>query len=248
MSLPPERASFYLDCLRADSSRLAEVGRIGLAATVPSCPGWTVDTVLRHTATVYLHKIEILRLGRRPDPWPPDLTAHDTFALYDEARAGIVEALEQAGTSLETWTFSPDDHTSGFWFRRMALETAVHRIDAELAHDIATPVDQELAVDGIDELLVLMLGGPWWAEGDTEHPVDATVRITTAGRSWTVDANATSATVTSGTDGPADAEVFGEPTEIFLWLWGRLDQQLVQTAGDDAVVTAFRARVAECTT
>ena len=134
MSLPPERAAFYLACLQADSARLAEVGRLGLSAAVPSCPGWTVESVLRHVATVYLHKIEILRLAAQPDPWPPNLDDRDALELYDETRAAIVVALEQAGTELPTWTFSPTDKTSGFWFRRMALETAVHRIDAELAH------------------------------------------------------------------------------------------------------------------
>lgn len=248
MSLPPDRAAFYLDRLRADSARLAEVARLGLTADVPSCPGWTVDSVLRHVATVYLHKVEILRLGRLPEPWPPDLTSREALELYDDARGKVVTALEEAGTSLATWTFSPDDKTSALWYRRMALESAVHRVDAEQAHDAVTRVDPELALDGIDELLVLMLGGPWWEEGDTEHAVDATVRITSAGRSWTIRADATSATVTPGTEGEVDAEVFGDPHNMFLWLWGRLPIDSVQTAGSDTAVQEFRARVGECTT
>ncbi|WP_432939264.1 maleylpyruvate isomerase family mycothiol-dependent enzyme [Kribbella sp. CA-253562] len=248
MSLPPERAAFYLDCLRADSARLAEVARFGLAPDVPHCPGWTVDSLVRHTATVYLHKIEVLRLGRLPDPWPPDLSDREPLALYDEARSAIVAALQEAGTSLPTWTFSPDDKTSGFWYRRMALETAVHRIDAEQAHDVATPVDRDLAVDGIDEVLSVMLGGPWWAEGDTSAPVDAAVRVTADGNSWTIQADATSALVTRDADAPVAAEIYGEPHDVFLWLWGRLDDTAIQTSGDVDVVAAFRARVAECAT
>ncbi|NEA34739.1 maleylpyruvate isomerase family mycothiol-dependent enzyme [Streptomyces sp. SID13031] len=248
MSLPPERAAFYLACLQADSARLAEVGRFGLPAEVPSCPGWTVESVLRHVAQVYLHKIEILRLGARPDPWPPELDHRDAFELYDESRAAIVVALSEAGTELPTWTFSPTDKTSAFWYRRMALETAVHRVDAELAHNVVTPVDRELALDGIDEILTLMLGGPWWEEGDTEHPVDATIRITAAGRSWTTRLDATSATVVAGAEGDVDAEVFGDPDDIYLWLWGRRDLNLDQSAGNDAAAQEFRARVAECTT
>jgi uncharacterized protein (TIGR03083 family) len=246
MSLPPERAAFYLTCLQRDSARLAEVGRMGLGADVPSCPDWTVETVLRHVATVYLHKIEILRLGKQPDPWPPNLDDRDALELFDEARTSIVPALEAAGTDLATWTFSPTDQTSAFWYRRMALETAVHRVDAELAHKVVTPVDGELALDGIDEVLTLMLGGPWWEEGDTKNPVDATIRITSEGRSWTVRVDATSATVTPGSEGDVDAEVFGDAEEIYLWLWGRRDLDLAQSAGDDDATVAFRARVAEC--
>jgi uncharacterized protein (TIGR03083 family) len=248
MTLSPERAAFYLACLQSDSARLAEAGRLGLTADVPSCPGWTVESVLRHTATVYLHKVEILRLGELPDPWPPNFDDRDALDLYDEARAAIVPALQEAGTDLPTWTFSPDDKTSAFWYRRMALETAVHRVDAELAHDAVTPVDQELALDGIDELLTLMLGGPWWEEGDTEHPVNATIRVTAEGRSWTIRLDATSAAVTPGAEGEVDAEISGEADSVFLWLWGRRDLSAVQTAGSDTAVQAFRSRVAECLT
>jgi uncharacterized protein (TIGR03083 family) len=247
MPLLPEHAAFYLTCLQSDAARLAEVGRLGLSADVPSCPEWTVESVLRHVAQVYLHKVEILRLGARPDPWPPaELDERDALELYDEARAAVVVALTKAGTELPTWTFSPFDQTSAFWYRRMALETAVHRVDAELAHDVVTPVDQALALDGIDEILTLMLGGPWWEEGDTKHPVDATIRITSAGRSWTSRLDATSATVTPDAEGDVDAEVFGEPEDIFLWLWGRHDLSMEQSAGNDTAVQEFRARVAEC--
>jgi hypothetical protein len=113
---------------------------------------------------------------------------------------------------------------------------------------VVTPIDRELALDGIDELLVLMLGGPWWEEGDTKHPVDATIRITAEGRSWTIRLDATSATVTQGAEGKADAEIFGDATPVFLWLWGRLPTDEVQAAGENPAVEEFRARVAECTT
>ena len=247
MTLSTERAEFYLGHVRAEGARLGEVGRMGLDATVPSCPGWTVEIVLRHVALVYVHKVEVLRLGALPDPWPPDFNARDTFEWYDEALVAIVAALEKAGTSTETWTFNPDDTTSGFWYRRMALESVMHRIDVEQAHDVVTPIATELALDGIDELLFPNLGGPWWEEGDTAHPVDATVRITSEGRTWTITADSTSVTVQQGAHGDAAAEIFGSPEAVFLWLWGRADASAIQTAGDASVVQEFRARVAEAT-
>lgn len=250
MTLSTERAEFYLGHVRSEGARLGEVGRMGLEAAVPSCPGWTVESVLRHVALVYVHKVEVLRLGALPDPWPPDFDARDTLEWYDEALAAIGAALEKAGTSLETWTFNPDDTTSGFWFRRMALESVVHRIDVEQAHDVVTPIAAELALDGIDELLFPNLGGPWWEEGDTAHPLDATVRITAEGRTWTVTADSTSVTVQQGAQcaqGDAAAEIFGAPDAVFLWLWGRVDASAIQTAGDASVVQEFRARIAEAT-
>ncbi len=50
-------------------------------------------------------------------------------------------------------TWWPPDQTAGFWLRRIAHETAIHRRDMESAAREPTPVDDELAVDGIDEAL-----------------------------------------------------------------------------------------------
>jgi uncharacterized protein (TIGR03083 family) len=237
----------YLAWVRAESARLGEVARMGLDAAVPSCPGWTVDSVVRHVAQVYEHKLEVLRVGGRPEDWPPDFSGREPLEWYDEARAAIVVALEKAGTELPTWTFNPRDATTAFWHRRMAHETVVHRIDVEQAHQVVTPIDPDLALDGIDEILYPTIGGPWWEEGDTEHPVDATLRLTAAGRSWTLRLDATTVDVQQDADGDAAAEVFGEPAAVYLWLWGRVGDTAVEFAGDEEVVRAFRGRVSEAT-
>ena len=235
----------FLEHVRAESARLGEVARIGLAAAVPSCPGWTVDDVVRHVATVYVHKVEVLKLGALPAPWPPDFSGLTSLEWYDDARAAIVDALAAAGTGTPTWTFSPRDPTSAFWHRRMAHETVVHRIDVEQAHDAVSPIDPELALDGIDEILYPTLGGPWWEEGDTAYPIDATVRLTAAGRSWTVQADATSVDVRQGADADAAAEVTGDPAQVYLWLWGRAGEDTIEVVGDPNVVRAFRGRISE---
>jgi uncharacterized protein (TIGR03083 family) len=235
----------YLEHLRADSARLGEVARGGLGAAVPNCPGWTVDDVVRHVAQVYLHKVEVLKLGALPDPWPPDFSGRDSLEWYDEERHAIVDALERAGTGTPTWTFNPRDSTSAFWYRRMAHETVVHRIDVEQAHDAVTPIDPALALDGIDEVLYPTLGGPWWEEGDTEYPVDAAIRLTAGGRSWTVHADATSIDVQQGDEGVVAAEVTGDPEQVYLWLWGRAGEDAIEILGDPNVVRAFRGRISE---
>ncbi|WP_405060699.1 maleylpyruvate isomerase family mycothiol-dependent enzyme [Kribbella sp. NBC_01505] len=241
-------AEYYLEQLTAEAARLREVAQLGLDAPVPSCPGWTVETIVRHVAQVYLHKIEVLRLGALPEPWPPaGVDDRDAFELFDESLAALLVALRKAGTSQQTWTFSPADSTTGFWFRRMAMETVVHRIDVELAYDVVTPIAAELALDGIDEVLYPSLGGPWWEENWTKHPIDATVRLTAEGRSWTVGADATSVTVTQGAEGEVAAEIFGDAGAVYLWMWGRTSDDAIQVAGPEDVVQAFRGRLSEAT-
>jgi len=202
---------------------------------------WSEEMLKLDTETL----TQVLKLGALPDPWPPDFSGLTSLEWYDDARAALVDALAAAGTGTPTWTFSPRDPTSAFWHRRMAHETVVHRIDVEQAHDAVSPIDPELALDGIDEILYPTLGGPWWEEGDTAYPIDATVRLTAVGRSWTVQADATSVDVRQGADGDAAAEISGDPAQVYLWLWGRAGEDTIEVVGDPTVVRAFRGRISE---
>lgn len=237
---------FFLARLEADSARIAEVARTGLTAPVPSCPGWTVRDVVDHVAHVYLHKVEAIRHNARPDPWPPDLSDREPLELYDEATAALLSELRQKGPDTPSWTWWPADQTTGFWFRRMAQEAAVHRVDVELAHNVVTPVDAELATDGIDEVLRLFLGDPWWSE-NTEVPMDATVRVAADGRSWTITFSGAAMSVTDSADGTPAAEIAGDPEAVLLWLWGRRGDDSVTITGSPDVAASFRHRLAEAT-
>lgn len=238
----------YVALLRADVMRLREVAERGLEPRVPSCPGWTVGDVVAHTAEVYAHKLECTRLGREPDPWPPEGVAEqDRLDALDAAAGRLLQLFDAASPEDPSHTWWPPDQTVGFWMRRMALETAVHRLDAELGHGVPTPVDAALALDGIDELLVMMLAGDDWAEHGTEVPVDAAVRVTTAGRSWTVQLSAEAVTVDRSAQGVVAVEVSGEPSPLYLWLWGRGGTQSLALVGDREVAGSFRRRIAEAT-
>jgi hypothetical protein len=106
------------------------------------------------------------------------------------------------------------DQTVGFWARRMALETVVHRVDAEQARGAVAPVDAALATDGIDEILVIMLAGDW-----SEDPDDAlngtSVGISAGSASWQVALERPSVEVGEPDSSPQRAvgEVPGEGAE-----------------------------------
>lgn len=236
----------YLRSIRADSARLAEVGQRGVDADVPSCEGWTVADVLDHTAHVYLHKVELLRHGVRPDPWPPpELADREPTGLFDEATEALLAELEARDPDAESVTFWEPEQSVGFWYRRMALEIAVHRYDAELAHDVPTSIDEDLAVDGIDEALRVMLGGSWWNDFDTAEPLDVRIRVTSGGRSWTVTADLRSVSVEEGDRDPVATEIAGRPEDVFLWLWGRRGAESLAITGDQHLAAGLRRRLAE---
>ncbi|MGN6331227.1 MAG: maleylpyruvate isomerase family mycothiol-dependent enzyme [Motilibacteraceae bacterium] len=243
--LPADR---YLALLRADGERLAQVADGALEAPVPPCPGWSVRDAVVHTASVYGHKAACIRLGRRPEEgeWATEPAAGvDVVAWFRATLHDLTALLEQHGPDAAAYTWWPPEQTTGFWFRRMALETAVHRVDVESAVGQVTAVDDDLAVDGVDEVLALMLGSEDW----TQDPVpgnEGLVAVRTGDRAWRVELRPDAVTVTEGV-GAAEATVTGEPSELFLWLWGRRPDEAVRVEGDDAAVRRLRERISLAT-
>lgn len=234
----------FLELLRTDGDLLLLTARRGLDAAIPTCPGWTVRDAVEHTAMVYEHKLACIALGGpAPDPWPPSWPAgRDPLDWYADAHARLVATLTTTDPSAPSHTWWPDDQTAGFWVRRMAQETAVHRADVESAFGPVTPVDAELAVDGVDEVLTMMLADDW---SDLPQPdLNGTAAVATGGRRWHVVMEPTLVTVTeSGAD--ADVTVSGDPSPVLLWLWGRGED--VRIDGDADAARRFRERLALAT-
>lgn len=242
--MQPDR---FLDCLATDAARLREVAGRDLSAPVPSCPEWTAADLVRHVAEVYLHKTETMRRGQWPRPWPPDLAGESPLPALDRAYAALLAEFAARAPAESTLTWYPPEQTVGFWIRRMAQETVIHRVDAELAAgEGIAPIPDDLAVDGIDEVLVRFLcyGSTAWTEdfGDALADCDGrAVLVRADGRSWLVRPTTTGVEVTPGGDGgSADAAVSGAPADVLLWLWRRADDAAVHVDGDPTAVVNVR--------
>src|SRR2546423_8075325 len=107
----------------------------------------------------------------------------------------------------------------------MAVETVVHRIDAEQAAARTSPVDVDVAIDGVDEILRLMLAGDWSDEPDETLKGQA-VRVTTKDATWWVTLDRDSVTIEDERS-DENAIVGGAPPDVFLWLWGRAPDEQV---------------------
>ena len=62
--------------------------------------------------------------------WPPDA---ELAAGSRQGCAALADALAAAPADLECWTFLRAPSPLAMWARRQAHETAIHRVDAELA-------------------------------------------------------------------------------------------------------------------
>lgn len=235
----------YLQILESDSRLLAAAAARDLDAQVPHCPGWAVRDVVEHISEVYEHKIATIAMcGGKPDPWPPEWPAdRDPLDWFSDVRGRLLETLGKTDSNAPSWTWSPSDQTVGFWVRRMSQETAVHRADVEEATGRAAPVNAELAVDGVDEVLTVMLAGDW---SDYSQPdLTGTVDVETGDRVWRVTMKADDVTVTAADEGtPPDATVVADPSPLLLWMWGRADSSAVDIRGDATASDRLRRRLA----
>ncbi|GIF76161.1 maleylpyruvate isomerase family mycothiol-dependent enzyme [Asanoa siamensis] len=236
----------FLRSIEADFDAL-RAAAVDPAAAVPSCPGWTVDDLLDHVAHVYLHKVETMRRGALPERWPPSPTGEPSLVLLDRAFAELLAEFARRPDDEKCPTWHEPDQTVGFWVRRMAQETVIHRVDAELAAGRPiTPIPAELAGDGIAEVLEVFLSFATrqWPEdfGDLlTAPNDQAVLVSAAGARWLVRLAGGAVEVVPPTAGQAMAQVSGSPHDVLLWLWRRVGDSAVRVEGDAAAVARLRA-------
>ena len=234
----------YLAHIRADAARMADLAGRDLDAAVPPCPGWTVQDAVGHTGEVYSHKVACMRTGRpesEADWEQPPQSSENLLDWFTARTAELTAELEKRGPDAPAYTWYDPQQNAGFWFRRMAQETVIHRVDVESAFDVVTPVDDALAVDGIDEVLDWFLA--YQAEDvGPDGPGKGTVAVRTGDHLWRVTLTPDDIEL-SRDPGPSVAVVSGEPSELLLWLWGRRPAAAVTIEGDHSLVDAMRARL-----
>lgn len=244
-SLTPER---YVELIGADAHRLLRAARAAPDAAVAGCPGWTTQDLVDHVAMVYLHKVECMRRGSPPDPWPPtddaDIPA-GPFAAFETGLHAVLDELGSRDPDATTFTWFPPDQTVGFWYRRMAHETAVHRLDAERAAGAPTAIDPALAVDGIDEVL-----GFFDADGPADAPLDVPtgrLAIHAGPGSWLVEVSPAGLRARpepgSMADDAVTARLTGDGEAVLWWAW-RGETDGLSVDGDPALVAGARAHLA----
>lgn len=178
----------------------------------------------------------------------PGYSAWEEAGLPKDSRPdGIIPFTRQTGDRLDTaleglqpeetvWTFVPAHRTGAFVFRRIAMETTIHRWDAEDAHGIAGPIEDDLARDGVDEMLMMFQKDPAY-DSSREHRQGQKIllREEPAGlkpaRRWLVSFDESGIT-TSRDEGPADATVAGTASDLWLYIMGRRSAEEMQIEGD----------------
>jgi uncharacterized protein (TIGR03083 family) len=219
----------YLIHLNADYQLLAEAIPES-PVEVPSCPGWSTNDLAKHMAHVYLGQAYVVETGSQAEnkehlaPYP---RTDDAMEFLSWGFRAITKALDINRAERKTWSWHHSDFSVDFWFRRMAHETVIHRIDAQQAVGSVTTIDEALALDGVDEVLdFLPLLGSWPEAPNVDFGIVSIVAKTRNGsKVWDLNFIDQAATVAASDKANVSARlvISGDAEAIDLYLWGRID-------------------------
>jgi uncharacterized protein (TIGR03083 family) len=214
-------------------------------AAVPAAPDWDTTDLLRHMGLIHTRSSVILRTGTTERPTRangmlPDPPTEGVLDWYRNTLVALVVDLRAVDDpDRPVYSFSPRHGHAGFWLRRMAQETTIHRVDAEQAvgRPVA-PIAPELAVDGIDEIFSVFV--PAFAadrspgDGRTIH-----LHSNDAEGEWLIRFEPGDVVVEAG-HAKGDAAVRGPAADLLLWLWGRGPLDGLELFGDRAAAETLR--------
>ncbi len=222
---------------RAATVLRANAMSAGLAARVPTCPGWTVRDLVAHTGMAHRWAAGHLTGSLLDDPESLEAAAReepDLLGWFDAGATALLQAIVDAPDDLAAFVFLKNAPAPRvFWTRRQCHETTIHAVDALAARLDRPPrrdevwVSEALALDGIDELLTGFV--PRRSQGI--HPERETVvEVRPDGRptAWRLvmgPDHPVEVTVLDGASpaayGPVDRVLAGHPVDLYLRLWNR---------------------------
>jgi uncharacterized protein (TIGR03083 family) len=251
MSKPQGNKEFWLAGLRAEAAafRVAAHAAQSMDAEVPTCPEWTLVDLVHHLGREYADVSSHVQRGittapeRVTHPEPPGGTA--ALAWWDERYTGLRSVLDAIDPELPAWNWAPQAKKAGFWHRRMAHETAVHRWDAQVTAGLTEPIEAKLASDGITEVF-----DTWLPAGKRRGPTNLSgivaLHATDVAEVWYVRlrgqgiALLDTDTLLDDTHPHERATAVGTASDVMLALYGRVPFDVLEIGGEPRLLEALR--------
>jgi len=238
-----------LDAIDLESGRFlfaASKGGASLESSVPTCPGWDVEQLVQHLGFIYGRLALVVSARRTEAPSRSEIpAAPDGDALlgwFAEQRTAMLAALNAADEESVVWNWT--DKSPGpmsFWFRRMAHETLIHRVDLELAQgDEATPGDTEVSADTVTEFFELFY--PLFENQPLETSIGGSLHLHATDVSdaeWTIDPRLGASSFTRE-HAKADVALRGDAFGLACWTWGRLPTDRLEVFGERQIAQRFQ--------
>lgn len=237
----------YLDTVKPNGDLLALAAQAGPAQRVPTCPDWDLMGLLAHVGTVH-HWVDNMVSTRASGPrspddnGPPSMDPDALMTWYREGLDSVIATLSTTDPDELVWNwFDRVPAPARFWYRRMALETSVHRWDGENAVGVAHPIATELAVNGLDEFLGFVA---MWLPRRPVPGLEGTLHLhatdTDTEGEWSLVLHSDSIEH-NHEHVKGDAAIRGSASDLLLWAVNRKhpDSADLELFGDRALVDAW---------
>jgi len=230
----------YISIISEETSRIVNAYERDRHAAVPWSDRWTVGTVARHVGGTHHVVAEVVRgrpdadFGLFADLQTPPKDSPEFVAWFRSGTASLLEQLSNVPADDECWSWFAPGRRVGWWARRMAFEAVVHRADTDTAQGQEFSVAPQIAADGIDEFLDVVVAASRAAQ---DAPAGPTVAFECSDRSdrWWLDLSEQGGRIVSRSPRGGSVRIRGTAEQLLLIVWGRLpvsDAVGVEVSGD----------------
>ena len=239
----------FADVIASESARLVAALDASPDAALPWCGSWTVKDCALHVGAAH-HVVAKVIEGRPTTDFgyfasldKPDVSDPALGAWVAEGTAALLDQLGRTSPDDVCWSWWPTGGNVGFWARRMAHETLVHRWDVEQgAGGTPAPMDPAVASDSVDEYLDVFVGlvrhlGSSPGAGESVH-----VHCTDGPGEWLLSFPAPGQRELRREHAKGDVALRGTAEGLLLYVWGRQGaaEAGVDVVGDQAMLGRWR--------
>lgn len=234
-----------------------------LKAPVPACSGWTVRDLVVHLGNTHAWAATIVETGAKAPTQSDDPGSHRSRAVsewYAGKAEDLYRVLRDTDPEKPAWNFAFGEGVANFWRRRQLHETTVHSVDLAQAVGATPHIAPEIASDGVDEVLTVMLHRMHHRGYPAALTAPLTLQCEDTGRVWTLtprplrDGTAVPAQQRGSEDEPRppagpplvvdrrhpQADQVSAPAAVlYQALWHRTPYDALELSGDESRIHAF---------
>ena len=241
----PEPA--LLTVAAADGQVLLAAAQADWSRPVPDCPGWTAADLVGHMGAILGWRARIVTTGeavprrnRETPPADPGILAGWYTAHLDRT----LSILAAAAPDSPAWTFSSrGDHRVSWWRRRLAVELAIHRWDAQHAAGPGEapppPLDANVAGAGIEEFVTEFLPGLLARPGLDGLAGSVHLHATDGASEWWVNLDDKGSAVAVPGHRKAGTAIRATRSDLLLWLTNREGPAVLEIFGSPDVAARW---------
>lgn len=223
----------------ADGRDLLAAAKADWSRPVPDCPGWTSADLVGHMGAILGWMAKIVTTGgavpRRDREVPP--ADHGSLATWYSAHLDrTLSILAAPAAEAPAWTFSSlGDQRVSWWRRRVAVELAIHRWDAQHAAGPGTArpaaLDGNVAAAGIEEFLTEFLPGLLSQPGLDGLTGCLHLHATDGATEWWVSLDDKERAVAVPGHRKAGTAIRATRSDLLLWLTNRQQPAALEITG-----------------